>query len=111
MNLPDHYALPRNIFDPQGKPELVYSLCQAVRDELDNEMMLSTVDHMLVRWALTKQSGLQQVLQDKDKSAKLVDAINKASGTKLTLDDVKAVCWNEGDSGVLAAVAPNLKDN
>lgn len=73
-------------------------------------MMLSTVDQMLVRWALTKQSGLQQVLRDKDKAAKLVYAVNQGAATKVTLDDVKSACWNDGDDAVLAAVAPDLKD-
>lgn len=71
----------------------------------------STVDQMLVRWALVKESGLAKVLLDPVASQKLLATV-KADTPSTTLDDIKAACWNDGDTGVLNAVSGGkLKDS
>jgi len=111
VTLPDKYQLPVSIFDPENKPELVLKLCKALRLQLDDAMHLSTVDHMLVRWALLKESGLAKVLLDPASSQKLLTAVRTGTPSA-TLDDIKNACWNDGDSSVLNAVAGDkLKDN
>jgi hypothetical protein len=109
--LPEKYQLPASIFDPESRPELTLKLCRALRLQLDDGMHLSTVDQMLVRWALIKESGLEKALLDPVLSQKLLAAIKIGTPTA-TLDDIKTACWNEGDAGVLNAVAGSkLKDS
>ena len=74
-------------------------------------MHLSTVDQMLVRWALVKELGLAKVLLDPAASQKLLTAIKTATASA-TLDDIQSACWNDGDASVLKAVAGDkLKDS
>jgi hypothetical protein len=102
------YAIPFTLFEPGLKPDLVYPLCTALRLFLDTELKVSTLDQMLVRWALSKQSGLQSALKDNASRAKmLVDKDGKpilSNGTAITADDLTRQCWNPGDEEVLRAV-------
>jgi hypothetical protein len=110
VTLPDKYQLPASVFDLE-KPELILQLCQNVRLQLDDVWRLSTIDQMLVRWALTKESGLQKALADPAIAQKILTAV-KTRTAAATLDDITTACWNAGDISVLSAVAGDkLKDN
>jgi hypothetical protein len=108
--IPANYIIPLSLFDPDGKPELVLPLCNALRLQLDETMRISTLDQMVVRWAFTKESHLQDALLDPTKSQKLVAA------AKVTdIKPIKDACWNDGDNLVLSSVTKalniRLKDN
>jgi hypothetical protein len=95
---------PLNIFDPNTaeKQAKIYDLCQLVRTHLRETFHLSTLDEMIVRWALTKESGLQAAFSDPTKKAAI------ASATKRPADEVVSMCWNDGDSKTLASAASAL---
>jgi hypothetical protein len=94
---PKDYQLPLSLYDPVGRPDAVYALCGALRQQLDEVMRLSTVDQMLVRWAFTKESRLQDALNDPVLSKALVAATKPATD----IQHIKDACWNDGDSAVL----------
>ena len=98
-------APPLDIFDPNNpvKQKEIYNLCQAVRTVLIDSFHLSTLDQMMVRWALTKESGLQDALKDPKKLAAI------ATATQHTANDVVSECWNDGDSKTINGVATALK--
>jgi hypothetical protein len=105
---PKDYSIPFTVFDPVGKPDLIFNLCQALRLYLDTELRLSTVDEMLVRWALSKQSGLQDALKnDAVLATMLIDKDKKPilnNGKPIAGPDVVHECWNKDDDKILQAV-------
>ena len=104
VQVPSGYQLPLSFFDPEGHPELIYDLCGALREQLDEGLRLSTVDQMLVRWAFTRQSTLQDALADAAKSKKMLDATTKVHPNVTSIGAIQDVCWNTGDTAVLAYV-------
>jgi hypothetical protein len=101
---PANYQVPLSLFDPIGRPEAVYGFCGALRLQLDEVMRLSTVDQMLVRWAFTKESRLQDALNDPGQAKALADATKPPVDIKL----LKEACWNDGDNAVLNYIAKAL---
>lgn len=111
VQLPSGYQLPLSIFDPDTHPELVYDLCGALRGQLDEGLRLSTIDQMLVRWAFTKQSTLQDALLDAVKSKKILDATTKVHPNVTSVAAIQGVCWNTGDAAALAYVTDRSRLN
>jgi hypothetical protein len=98
-------SLPLNIFDPNTplQQAKIFNLCQLVRTYLRETFHLSTLDEMMVRWALTKESGLQDALKNPAKLAAI------AAATKQAPDDIALMCWNDGDSKTLNSIMAALK--
>ncbi|KAA0078248.1 hypothetical protein [Tardiphaga sp. P9-11] len=96
------------VFDltTDGRKSKVYDLCQSIRTVARTKLQLSTLDEMLVRWAITKDSGLQAELSDPSKAATLAAAQKPKA---VTVADLKNMCWNTGDDETLRAVAKSLK--
>lgn len=79
------------------KQKLIFDVCEAVRTHIRLNMRLSTLDEMMVRWALTKD--LRNALKDPSKTAAILSA------TKKTIDEIKGSCWNDGDEKTVTGVA------
>jgi hypothetical protein len=95
---------PMNIFNPfvAEKQKLIFDLCEAVRTHIREKMRLTTLDEMMVRWALTKQTKLQDALKDPVKSAVI------ATATGRTVSELQQSCWNDGDEKTVRGVAALL---
>lgn len=96
-------ALPPAILDPNNpdRQKQIYSLCLQLRDTLTQTLRLSTLDEMVVRWALLTNSQVMNALFDP--SDKRADAIAKATGHSLA--EVQHACWNWGDYVTVKGVA------
>jgi hypothetical protein len=82
-------------------PPKVFALCKMVRTILRDKYRLTTIDEMYVRWALAKESGLLDTLNDKT----ALEALAKANG--VTPEQIQAVCYNGGDEKILQAMDAN----
>lgn len=82
-------------------PPKVFALCKLVRTVLRDKYRLTTLDEMYVRWALAKESGLLDTLNDKTALA----ALAQANG--VPPEQIQAVCYNDGDEKMLQAMDAN----
>lgn len=96
--------LPLSIFDTTSaeKRKLIPQLCKAVKIHLRSTLGLSTLDEMMVRWAVMKDSGLEQALYDQRAATIEKDA-------ETPIDEIRRSCWNEGDKKTVYGVAKLLK--
>lgn len=97
--------LPVDVFDvstDDGRKQ-VFRLCDEVRVHATETLKLSTLDALLVRWAATKISGLQDALKDQKRSSAIAQATSKS------IEDLTAKCWNADDEKKLQTVAAAMK--
>lgn len=80
----------------------VYNLCGHVRNVTTGEMGLSTIDALLVRWAITKESKLQAALKNPEQ-LKLISAKTMRSEAEVVEN-----CWNDTDEATLRSVLSAL---
>ncbi len=95
---------PLNIYNPfvAEKQKLIYDLCEAVRTHIREKMRLTTLDEMMIRWAFTKQTKLQDALKDPVRSSAI------ATATGRSVAELKQSCWNEGDEKTVNEMAKLL---
>lgn len=74
----------------------VLALCEIVRTSLRDQFRLSVADEMLMRWALAKQSGLLDALNNPER----LQALATANGT--TPEQLLGACYNAGDETTVA---------
>ncbi|WP_316196293.1 MULTISPECIES: hypothetical protein [unclassified Bradyrhizobium] len=91
--------LPASIFQPNDPEQhkYAYNLCIEIKKFLRENLRLSTLDEMMVRWAILVDSQMMNALFDAR-----VNAIAQASGT--TVDGLRTVCWNKGDDETVRGV-------
>jgi hypothetical protein len=85
---------PPNLFDvgsPDGRKK-IYNLCDKLRAHVTDSMRLATLDALLVRWAATRASLLQEKLAN-DK-----DLTQIANDTQRPAADIVDLCWNNVDN-------------
>lgn len=82
-------------------PPKVFALCKMVRTILRDRYRLTTVDEMYVRWALAKESGLLDTLNNKTS----LESLAKANG--VSSEQIQAVCYNGGDEKILQEMDAN----
>ncbi|MGJ5074567.1 hypothetical protein [Bradyrhizobium oligotrophicum] len=91
--------LPPSIFQPNDPEHHKYALnlCVEIKKFLRENLRLSTLDEMMVRWAILVDSQMMNALFD-DR----VNAIAQASST--TVDGLRTACWNKGDDETVRGV-------
>jgi hypothetical protein len=87
------YQVPLSIFEPDDRPDLIPTLCTALRRQIDESLRLSTLDDMLLRWAFTREANLQDRLLDAAKLKALVDATKPSSDSKAKERTWTAPLW------------------
>jgi hypothetical protein len=79
-----------------------YDVCKGIRTVSRLNLHLSTLDETMIRWAFTKEGGLQDTLKDPSKAS----ALAAANGRSVA--ELAGMCWNAGDEQTLRAVAAAL---
>ena len=79
-----------------------YDICKGIRTVSRLNLHLSTLDETMIRWAFTKEGGLQDALNDP------VKASTFAAATGKTIAELSSMCWNAGDEQTLRGVAAAL---
>ncbi|KJC33301.1 hypothetical protein UB31_04750 [Bradyrhizobium sp. LTSP849] len=91
---------------PADRRKLVYDMCKGMREVSLLQLHLSTLDEIAVRWAFTKEGGVQDALaevkKDKQKEATFLADFGRP------WQEIEAQCWNEGDQLLLADTAKAL---
>jgi hypothetical protein len=96
-------TLPFSIFNisTKDKRKVVPDVCRAVKTTLLS-MGLSTLDEMMVRWAIMRDTGLEAALYDTRAATIEQDAGQPIAG-------IRKICWNDGDTKTVFGVADVLK--
>jgi hypothetical protein len=81
-----------------------YNMCKGMRTAAREYLHLSTLDEMLLRWAFTKEGGLQDAIKNAGTDPTKGTALATATGAK-SLADLADMCWNSGDEQTLEGVA------
>jgi hypothetical protein len=112
-----------DVTDSTREPH-TYNICRGIRTVAREYLRLSTLDEMMIRWAFTKEGGLQAALKSAGAlpkswppsapvDPKIGEALSKATGAA-SLNDLADMCWNDGDQqtiqGVLQALGKTLQD-
>jgi hypothetical protein len=116
----------QNLIDVNDKnrlPVRIYNICQGLRTVARDELHTSTLDEMMIRWAATKEGGLQDMLKKANAlplSWPQPLPLPKPPGTAATWDawatqmgaaslkDLADACWNDGDEKTVEAVVKAL---
>lgn len=95
-------SLPFSIFgvSTKEKRKLIPDVCKAVKGALLS-MGLSTLDEMMIRWAILHDTGLENALYDTRAAT-----IEQDAGQSIA--DIRKVCWNDGDKKTVFGVASVL---
>jgi hypothetical protein len=102
----------------QKREANAYTMCKGIRTAARELLHLSTLDEMMIRWAVTKEGGLQDALKAANALPKswplppgtaATDgvALAKATGAA-TLGALADMCWNDGDEQTFEGVAKAL---
>lgn len=104
IKLKDNKVTPIAIFDPSDPSYHKYALetCKQMRSALVGSLRLSTLDEMVVRWAILKDSQFLDVLKNEDRLKEVANA-GDVSPTALI-----EACWNKGDDVTVKGVIAKL---
>jgi hypothetical protein len=95
------------LLDYANRPKSIYNVCKAIRTVSRLQLHLSTLDEMLIRWAFTKEAGIQDEFDKAANNKDEKDKFEAATGQKL--EAIQAMCWNKGDKDTVESVAHDLK--
>jgi len=90
-----------------GRKGYTYDICKGIRTVSREYLHLSVLDEMLVRWAFTKEGGLQAAIQAAGEDATKGQDLAKATGSE-SIQALRNMCWNKGDNDTLHAVVAKL---
>lgn len=93
--------MPVRFFDllTQAERAKVAKTCDQIRIAASGDLLLSTTDALLVRWATVKEGGLLSLFERVDKKeTEAIDTLNKlASENNMSAADLRAYCWTKDD--------------
>ncbi len=95
-------------FGDDARKANIYKICKGIRTVSREFLHLSVLDEMLVRWAATKEGGLQAAMDEAGEDDAKGKALAKATGSP-SIGELRDMCWNKGDKDNLTQVAAKLK--
>ncbi len=99
-----------DLSDTSRDKSKIYSLCLGIRTVANEYLHLSTLDEMMVRWAFTKEGGLQDALKQArapGADAKLGADLATKTGAS-SVNELADKCWNDGDQQTLQGMMDRL---
>jgi hypothetical protein len=100
---------PERFFDfSKDGQKKVLETCDNLRSFATGKLGLSTLDALLFRWAAVRYGRLDKTLADSAKANAIAHAISNASGSSVTVAELKERCWGGDDPDKLAGVIKQM---